>query len=304
MQPEGSSESTKIYEWLAWLELHAKQVIYGAVAAVVVIIGLYVYVWHRGETELEADEALILQLARTDEEGKPQFRPSDLLQLAEERSSTSAAEQALLHAAAEYYRERQYAEAQRVFERLVRERPDSLWAPIAALGAAVCMDAQDKADEAAAAYRKVIQEYGDHPAAAEARYKLALLYETQGKLKEANDLYNELGNPDRFGMLAMRAIQRREKILREHPELAPPEPQATNRVNALTAPVEPPKPAPEPAAANQAPGSKPKSAEAPAATNRVERPSQPSAAQAPPSKPARVESSTNAPAADKKADKK
>jgi len=231
------AESTGIkwvYDLLGWLDVHRKQAFAGFVGFVILVILIYAYAWHRKQVRLQAGAALVQLMNRAGEE-TASAKPEDFLDLAKKYKGTPAAERALLTAAFRYFEKNDYDNAQKLFRQFMEEYPDSIWAPHAALGLAACLDAQDKVQEAEQAYNQIIQDYGNHPAAAQARLKLATLYESTGQFSKALALYNELSNLKLFGRAAQLAMQRREELLREHPELTPPSPKQTNQVQGLSA---------------------------------------------------------------------
>ena len=231
MEPE-STGIKWIYDLLGWVDVHRKQVLAGFIGFVLLVIAIYAYVWHRNQVRLQAGAALVQLMNRLGQEPSS-VKPEDFLALAKKYKGTPAAQRALLTAAFQYFEKNDYSHAQKIFQQFMEQYPDSIWTPQAALGLAACLDAQNKTKEAEQAYNQVIQDYGNHPAAAQARLKLAVLYEDTGRFSKALAIYNELANLKLFGRVAQIAIQRREELLREHPELAPPPPKQTNQVQAL-----------------------------------------------------------------------
>ena len=221
-----------IYDLLGWLDVHRKQALAGFVGFVILVILIYAYAWHRKQVRLQAGAALVQLMNRMGEDTSS-VKPEDFLALARKYKGTPAAERALLTAAFQYFKKDDYANAQKLFRQFMEKYPDSIWTPNAALGLAACLDAQNKIQEAEQAYNQVIQDYGNHPAAAQARLKLATLYESTGRFSKALALYNELSNLKLFGRVAQLAMQRREELLREHPELTPPPPKQTNQVQTV-----------------------------------------------------------------------
>lgn len=219
MNPE-PSESTWFYEALAWLELNRKQVIAGALLVLAIIVAGYIYDWHRKTTQREAERALFALKDRPGTEDSTRGpAASDLLKVAESHPGTSAAQRALLLAASDLFDEQKYPEAQAKFEQFIANYSNSPLAPIAALGIASCLDAQDKIEEAMSAYQRVINQFPAEPAAARARLHLAIIHEQKNQPDQALRLYDELNKPNVFGSVAAEAANRRERLLRKHPEL-------------------------------------------------------------------------------------
>lgn len=214
-------ESAWLYEVWAWLEVNRKRVIVGAVGALVVVVIGYVLFWKRGQTELNADDALLsLRPTAAASGAKPAASPEDFLKVAAEHASTAAAERALLLAAGRFYDEGKYAEAQAQYEKALGHDASGLLAPLAALGVATSLDAQDKVDAAMAAYQAVVSKYPDSPAAADAKMAMAFLHESRNEPEQALKLYDEVAANRAAGRTAMEASTKREELLKVHPELA------------------------------------------------------------------------------------
>src|SRR5690606_1229230 len=119
----------------------------------------------------------------------------DLLRVAQEYSGTSAAERARLLAAATYFTEGSYAEAEKEFSQFVRENPESPWVASAAYGTGAAQEAQNKLNEAQASYQNAAAAYANSAIADDAKLALARIYELQDKPDQALRLYNELLAP-------------------------------------------------------------------------------------------------------------
>lgn len=228
--------STRIYDFLAWAQVHRKQVIAGVVALLVLIVIGYVVHWKNKQTRLAASEAL-LTLVNQASSGTPAAgdsgpRPADLLQVAEQYSATTAAQRALLLAAGAAYRDGDYSQAAKLFGQFEQEHSGSELAPIAALGVATSLDAQNQTNEAVSAYEQVIAGHSRNPVANRARLGLATLFEQMDKPADALRIYDGMTGEAGFSELAFEASARRERLLLDHPELAPtPAPASTNAVS-------------------------------------------------------------------------
>ncbi len=230
MHPE-SSESTWIYEALAWIELNRKWLIGGGVVVLAIIVGGYIYDWHAKHVELEANKALFALESRAGGQDQPSpLSATDLLAIVSEHAGTSAAQRALLLAAGDMYAQGKYAESHAQFEKFVAQHSSSPLAPTAALGIASCLDAQDKLDQAIVAYQRLITRHPAEPAAARARLNLALIHETRNQPDQALRLYDELNKPNTYGAVATEASRRRERLLLKNPQLAPTNATATTTV--------------------------------------------------------------------------
>lgn len=221
-----TTDSTRLYELLAWLELNRKRVIILACSVLAVIVLYHVYSWYRAQRELKASHALLsLRTQNRRSAAATPPSPAEILDVAARFGATDAGKRAVLLAASGLYTDGKYAEAQAQFERFVQQDPKSPLASIAALGVASCLDALDRTDAAVSAYRSVIDRYAEDAAATQARLALAALYEDQKQPEKALDIYDELtrqgaGGPGGANDTAMEASSRRERLLQRHPNLA------------------------------------------------------------------------------------
>jgi tetratricopeptide (TPR) repeat protein len=153
----------------------------------------------------------------------PPTQPSAYLKVAEQYPSTSAAERAQIFAATGLFTDRKYAEAEREFSRFVKEHADSPWVAEAAYGVAKAQEAQNKLNEAQASYQNVATAYASSSVADEAKLSLARVFELRKQADQALRVYNELlvprpgAQPGEAGN--REAFQRKEALLRAHPEL-------------------------------------------------------------------------------------
>jgi len=216
-----ASESSHTVEFLAWLEVNKIRVITvaGIIAAVVALLALYR--WHKGEVELQANTALLKTLSEAGRgEAAPRVAPAALLKIATDFSATSAGTRALLLGAATLFDEAKYAEAREQFEKFLAQYGDTSFAGTAAYGVAACLDAEGKTNEAVTAYQNVVARYGNSATATQARLALASLYEARKDYHQAVRLYAEVAGPAAQSLWGAEAAQRREELVRQHPELA------------------------------------------------------------------------------------
>lgn len=138
----------------------------------------------------------------------------------------------MLLAAEALFTEGKFTEATSQFERFTKEYPSSPLCAGAALGIAACLEAQNKPAEALTAYQAVTTRYAESPVTAQARLAVGRLHELAKHPDQALRIYDELSKPTSTSAWAGEARQRREALLKAHPELVP-----TNAVPALPTPT-------------------------------------------------------------------
>jgi hypothetical protein len=224
MDSAQTAAPSRIKFW-AWIEVNKRRLAIGAGVAAVVVALAVVVIHYQLEKEVRASEALSdvrasLNLSLPQAPGLPEA----YLKVASEHSGTKAGVRALLLAGSAFYLDSQYAEAQKQFERLPREYPDSPWAAEAAVGVAASLEAQQKVPEATAKYEEVRKRYSSDPVIDEAKLALGRLYDQQGKNEDAYKLYDEVM---KSGMAvqsasAMEAGARQADLVKRFPDLIKP----------------------------------------------------------------------------------
>jgi predicted negative regulator of RcsB-dependent stress response len=222
-----ATESTRMIDFLAWVEVNKKKLLIGAAAVGGVIAAYSIYQWHRNEVEAEATAAFYkiqTPASQTERPGGPDAQA--FLQVARTHSGTSAGAQALLFGAEGLFRENKFEEAKREFENFLRTYPDHPVASTALLGIATCLDAINKADAALAAYQDVVSRYAGSAVASQAKLGLARVYESKGDLVQTLKIYDELARPPVSSAWGAEASTRREQLVAHHPEFARTNPPA------------------------------------------------------------------------------
>lgn len=225
-EPEGAG----MIEALAWFEVNKKRLAVALLAAVAIGFGIYIVNYTRDQKEKTASSALVALHPPIGDTNQAPIPASAFLKVTEDYSGTAAAERALLLAAGAYFTEGKYTEAQNTFDRLIKEKPSSKWAPDATYGIAAATEAQGKRDEALTAYQRVVTTYANSAVANDARIAMARIYEAKNQPAEALKQYDELTRGGITSMAAQDAMMRRSQLLKKHPELDKP---ATNAVPAM-----------------------------------------------------------------------
>jgi len=217
-----TSQSSRFYEFLAWVELNKKNLAIGAGALVALCFGYFVYQWHSNEQEAAANQALsAIRSTPSPSPMLPEPKAQEYLKVANEFSGTAAGERALLMAAADLYAQGKYQEAQAQFERFLKNYSHSPLAPQAVYGVAVCADALNKVDEALAKYQDVVARYPTESVAGQARLAMGRLYEAKNQPELALKTYEELTKGKETSVWSSEARTLRETLLQKHPNLAP-----------------------------------------------------------------------------------
>ncbi len=209
--------------WLqlyAWADARKQQLLYGSVGVVVVGIAVSYYLYNRSQREVQAGEALSQAAVSAVNLATRIEKPEPFLKVASEFSGTSAGSQALLRAAAAFFAEGKYAEAQAQYEKFMRDHRESPLAGQAQFGVAACLDAQGKAADATDRYKSLIERRPNDTIITQAKLNLARLYEAQNKPEQAKALYEEVGRAAPYGMTGAEAGVRLQALLAKYPNLA------------------------------------------------------------------------------------
>ena len=197
----------------AWFETNKKQVAWGAGLIVVVGLGVAFYFWRQNETLVAAGEAVSAVEALSAVGGRARNESADAyLKVAAEHAGTTAGARAALQAGVVLFTQGRYADAQVQFEKFNREYPEAPFRSQALLGVAACLDALAKPDEAARAYKDLVDKHPGQSVVPQAKFALARIYESQGKLASALPLYEDLSRGEVSGSLANEAGLKAEEL--------------------------------------------------------------------------------------------
>jgi len=204
----------------AWFEANKKQVAWGAGILAVVGLAAAYYFWSQSEKEVSAGKAVSDAVAKA-MYGNGRAESADAyLKVAAAHPHTGAGARALITGAGLLFTQGKYAEALAEFQKFTRDYADSPFRSQAMLGVAACLDVQAKPDEAAKAYRDLIDRHPTEIVVPQAKFALARIYESQNKLSEAHALYEEISRAQSSGSLANEAGIKAEELRAKMP--APP----------------------------------------------------------------------------------
>jgi TolA-binding protein len=188
MQSQEASAEEILFKIWPWVEANLKRI---AFAAGVIVIAVFVFLFNsyrQNEKEVVAGEALTQANMSVNGE-----QPVDAgLKIAAEYPGTVAGQRALLQGATVLFTSGKYADAQTEFQKFLDTYPDSFFMPQATLGVAASLDALGKTDLAVTAYQRAAGLTTDANVTVAAKFSLARIEETQGKLAEAAKLFGEI----------------------------------------------------------------------------------------------------------------
>lgn len=210
------------YDFLGWLETNKQRVAIYTGLLCLIALGIGVWVWRSGQSEIEAEEALsAIRL----EAPQPAGTGDALAKIAAEYSGTSASGKALLRSGTAYFAEGQFAKARQQFEAYLREFGATPWVADAVLGIAASLEAEGKTAEAISKYKDFLNSYGTAPSADIARFSLARLYEQSNQLQLALETLQKMATPSapntQASPSAQEAQMRIRALLTKHPSLMP-----------------------------------------------------------------------------------
>jgi TolA-binding protein len=205
-----------------WFEANAKRILYGAAFVAIAIFVVSFYSWRQSQKEIEAGNALTHVIISSN----GNQLADACLKIAADYSGTRAGERARLQGAAALFALGKYADAQAQFQKFLDTYPDSFFVPQANLGIATSLDAQDKMDLAAGAYQKAANQASDGSVIAAAKFALARIDEQQGKISDAQKLYEDIPRSFPNSSIASEAGLRSVELKMKSPTVSKPSPTA------------------------------------------------------------------------------
>jgi predicted negative regulator of RcsB-dependent stress response len=198
-------------------------------AIVIVVVGLVAgyYFWHQSQVQVGAAEQLTEVLSTPpDASGQRTGIVPALLKVQTDYPGTRAGSDAALLAGAKLFEDNKFAEARSVLERFVREHRDSPYYAQALLGLASCHETEGKTNDAITIYSDLKDHYARSVVAGPAQLALARIYEAQGKLEQARDMFEAVARSNPNSSIGSEAGGHYEDLIMKHPELIPKPPPA------------------------------------------------------------------------------
>jgi TolA-binding protein len=212
-----------LFRLLPWIEANLKRIAFGAAFVLIAVFIFSFYSYRQNQREIAAGEAL----TQAGISGGGGQLAEACLKIATEYAGTPAGQRALLQGATVLFTTGKYADAQTQFQKFLDTYPDNFLSPQATLGVAASLDALGKTDLAVSAYQKAASQTADLSVVANAKFSLARIDETQGKLAEAQKLYGEVARTYANTSLGSEAGLRAMELNAKLPKApAPPAPAA------------------------------------------------------------------------------
>ncbi len=214
-----AQDATTLYllKLWSWLEENKKVVIAGAVVVVIISFFFWFSSVQHTQKEIGAGQAIANLMVSPAGES-----PAAYQKIASDYSGTLGAQRAALQAAVMLFDQGNYADAQTQFQQFLDANPDSQFYNQALLGNAACLAAQGKSDLAITAYQRVISTApAGAPEMNAAQFAIAGIEESQGRLNDALNYYEDVAAADVTGTLGAEARQR-VAALRNSQPAAPP----------------------------------------------------------------------------------
>jgi TolA-binding protein len=203
MESQETSAADVVFRLIPWVEANLKKLAYGAGAVVIIVFVYSYYTYSQNQKNIAAGEALTQVMFTS----SPAGLPDACLKVAADYPGTAAGRRALLQAATALFESGKYPQAQAEFEKYLNTYPDTFFIPQAMLGVAASLDAQNKTDAAISMYQRAASQSAPSVVAA-AKFALGRIYETQGKLADAQKLYIEVARAFQGSSIASEAGQR------------------------------------------------------------------------------------------------
>ncbi|HEY3761686.1 MAG TPA: tetratricopeptide repeat protein [Verrucomicrobiae bacterium] len=200
-----AQDATTIYllKLWPWIEENKKAIGIGAAIICVVVFFFWFSSVQHTQKETSAGNAMSqLLVSRTGESSDA------YLKIASDYSGTVAAQRATIQAAVLLFGQGKYTDAQAQFQKFIDGNPDSQFYIQALYGNAACLAAENKPQDAIAAYQHVINSSSAGPEVNSSKFAVGGIEESQGRLNDAVTYYEDVASADPSGMLGAEARQR------------------------------------------------------------------------------------------------
>jgi predicted negative regulator of RcsB-dependent stress response len=234
-----------LFKLWPWLEANKNRLIGVGVALIVFAGILYFISSQKQQKEIDAGQALTSLLMNPAAANNLTQMSGELEELAGKYPGTAAGQRARLQAAGALFEAGNYSDAQTQFGNYLNASSTGPLAAIAELGLGASLEAQNKLDDAAAAYQRVVSVFPDSSCVSSAEFALGRIAEQQNKLTEAMNHYEDAAHSPLGGTVAQEAMMR-EADLKTKLAAAPQKPAATPSPAQTFVPLSIPQPAAKP----------------------------------------------------------
>ncbi|MGA3163395.1 MAG: tetratricopeptide repeat protein [Verrucomicrobiota bacterium] len=214
-QPQDTT-TAYLYKLWPWIEANKNRLIGGGVIVIIAGFVISFYFWQQNQKEIAAGQALTELVASTPPDSNASQLADAYLKIAANFPGTRAGGRAAMQGAEALFEAGKYTEAQAQFEKYLETHPGDAFCAQAALGVAASLDAQGKTDLAASAYQRVISGFSDLNAVNVAKFALAQIDERQGRLADAENLYEYVAHNNPNGSsgseAALRAMELKTRL--------------------------------------------------------------------------------------------
>jgi outer membrane protein assembly factor BamD (BamD/ComL family) len=230
------TQSPVVYRLSAWVIKKQKEILWAAVAILVIGAGIGFVISQKSKKQEVANNALskvIVQSAMTGQAASLE----GLLKVASDHPGTDAAGRAMLLAGTRQYADGKFPEAKQYYEKFLHEYGNSLFAGEAWYGIAACLESEGKTAEATAAYKNITEHRPNDSTIPQVKLALGRLYESSGKPEAAVAMFKEVARRD-YGSVGSEAFMHLQELITKHPNLAmaTPTPTAPTTPSAPMAP--------------------------------------------------------------------
>jgi TolA-binding protein len=204
MESQETTAEDFVFKLMPWFEANMKRLAYGGAAVGIIIFVYFYYSYVQNQKSVAAGEALTQAMFSSGGAATAEA----CLKVAADYPGTAAGRRALLQGATALFETGKYPEAQAQFEKYLNTYPDTFFIPQATLGVAACLDAQNKTDAAMSMYQKAANQVAAPSVVASAKFALGRIYESKGKLADAQKLFIEVTRAFPNSSVAAEAGQR------------------------------------------------------------------------------------------------
>jgi len=207
MQSQDAQTAVLLKVW-PWIQTNKTRLI--VITAVVVVVAfIYSYiVWNSDQKEIAAGQAVSQVASAASETAVPAQTAETYFKIANEYPGTIAGRRAWLQGASALFEAGQYPDAQTQFQKFLDAHPDGEFSAQATLGLAATYEALGNVEKAASEYQQVINGFSSDVVSGNmAKLALAQIDARQGKVADAQNLYDSIARTEVIGPFLQQQVQ-------------------------------------------------------------------------------------------------